>query len=218
MLLLLAVDFIFGYFLHTYYSNDLLNPITAGFWIQLVNYIAIAGIMLINKWVLPWSWSDLGMAKPKSWWQTFAVTLAIFIAVYLFGRFVQPHIIAQFGPHQGIGFLDVVKGNLPVLITSLIVTWITAAFLEEVIFRAFFINSLDLLLGENSWSLLGALVLSSLAFGSIHAYQGLSGMLITFSIGLIFGIAYLFNGRRIWPLIFIHGLIDTLTLISVYNS
>lgn len=218
MLLLLAVDFIFGYFLHTYYANDLLDPATAGFWIQLVNYIAITGIMLINKWVLPWSWSDLGMAKPQSWWQTLAVTLAIFIAVYLFGRFIQPHIIAQFGAHQGIGFLDVVKGNFPVLIASLLLTWFTAAFLEEVIFRAFFINSLDLLLGENSWSLVGALLLSSLAFGGIHAYQGITGILITSSLGLIFGVAFLLNGRRIWPLVIIHGLIDTLTLISVYNS
>ena len=141
MLLLLAVDFIFGYFLHTYYAKDLLNPETAGFWLQLANYLTIAGIMLINKWILPWSWQDLGMGKLKTWWKPLLIAALTFMAVYLFALYLQPVIIDAFGPHQGIEFLNDVKGNLPVLISSLCLTWFTAAFfLEEVIFRAFFLS------------------------------------------------------------------------------
>ena len=217
MLLLLAVDFIFGYFLHTYYADQLLNPYSPGFWLQILNYATITGIMLLNRWILPWSWPNLGMAKPDNLWKPVLVFLGTFLTILLFSIYIQPLILENFGNHQNIDFLKIVKGNFPILLSSLLLIWVIA-FLEEMIFRAFFINSLDLLLGESRWATVGALVLSSLVFGSIHAYQGLTGMLITGIVGFIFGVAYLFNGRRIWPLIVVHGLLDTLTLLSIYNS
>ena len=110
------------------------------------------------------------------------------------------------------------KQDLSNLILALTVVWITAAFIEELVFRAFLINSLDYLFGGNKISVWVAVILSSLIFGMIHSYQGITGILITTFVGLIFGIGYIFNKRRILPLILVHGIIDSLTLISVYNS
>ena len=67
------------------------------------------------------------------------------MAVYLFAIYLQPVIIDAFGPHQGIQFLNDVKGKMDQSSSLLYASHeFTAAFLEEVIFGAFFINSLDL--------------------------------------------------------------------------
>lgn len=217
LLLMMALHFTFGYLAFTYYPENILDFDSPGFWINMLSYAVIAGIVWLNKWVLHWDWSELGLAKPRTWWKPLLVTIAVFAVTALFAVFVQPFIIAEFGTHQNINHLYTLEGNLPKLILSLIITWITAAFLEEVVFRGFFINSLDVLLGESIWSAIGAVVLSALVFGSIHAYQGITGILITTSVGIIFGIAFLLNGRRIWPLVLVHGLFDTIALIGFYN-
>ena len=60
------------------------------------------------------------------------------------------------------------------------------------------------------------MVLSSFVFGLIHAWQGWGGLMLTTLMGLIFGTAFVLNGRRLWPLILVHGLLDTFILLSFY--
>lgn len=110
------------------------------------------------------------------------------------------------------------KGNLPGLIHMLITVWVGAAFLEELIFRAYLIKTFEILLGKSFFTTLFSILISAVLFAGIHAYQGITGILITGAMGLIFGLVYVLNGRRIWPLIFVHGLIDTITLVEIYNS
>jgi hypothetical protein len=64
------------------------------------------------------------------------------------------------------------------------------------------------------WS---SVVISSVIFGLIHAYQGITGILITGSVGFIFGVAFILNGRRLWPVMLMHGIIDTISFISIYQ-
>ena len=131
-------------------------------------------------------------------------------------KYAAPSII-ELGGRPNIAHLRDIPGNLPMLITGLLMVWITAAFLEEFIFRAYLINVLDKLLGSTKLSAAAAVLISSIIFGLLHAYQGLTGILLTGSLGLLAGIFYLLNGRRIWPLILIHGLIDTIAFINIYN-
>ncbi|MGM0933516.1 MAG: CPBP family intramembrane glutamic endopeptidase [Bacteroidota bacterium] len=216
VLLLLGINFIMSYFAHTYYSQDLLKISSPGFWLFIFTFVLITGIVLWNKRLMGWSWSDLGLGKPKNWWKPILIAAAVYAAFTLFVMYVVPHIQAL-GERQDHTHLLALRGNLPLLIFALIMVWITAAFLEEVIFRAYLINTLDMLFGKNLWSAWAAVVISAVLFGLLHSYQGLTGILMTGSIGFIFGVFYLLNGRRIWPLILVHGLIDTVALVSIYN-
>ncbi|MGM0589366.1 MAG: CPBP family intramembrane glutamic endopeptidase [Bacteroidota bacterium] len=213
---LLLVNFVLGYIGHTYYSDGLLDISSLGFWIGSGNFAIIAGIVLYCKRALQWSWADLGLGKPDRWWQPLLIGAGTYGAIMLFSMYVRPYILAL-GERPDISHLLHIQGSLPNLILGLIVVWITAAFLEELIFRAFMINALDKLMGSTTSSSILALVVSSMIFGLVHAYQGVTGILMTGSLGFIFGVAYLLNGRRIWPLIIIHGAIDTIGLISIYN-
>lgn len=213
LMILLAAYFALSFIIYIYFPESSLRPKSQGFWIYILNIFIASTIMLLNKWTLHWSWDELGFKKPKSWWQPILVTILTLISLVLFSRYIQPLI----GGEPSIAHLMVVKQNLPLLILALVLVWITAAFLQELVFRAFLIEALDFILGRNGWSIWIALIISSLIFGLIQGWQGLSGVLASACIGFIFGTAYILNGKRIWPLIIVHGIADTMSLVSIYN-
>lgn len=215
--LLLAVHFTLNYLTYTYYSDNMLSIKSPGYWIVLLNTSFLAALVFFNKRLLKWSWSDLGLGRPANWWKPVLVTLLTFGVLVLFSKWIRPEIIEVFGKHQNIDHFYALKGNFSLFLSTTLSMWITAAFLQEFVFRAFLINSIDALLGKTTWSLWLSILASAVIFAGVHAYQGITGMLITGFVGLVFGIAYIFNGRRIWPLILVHGLVDTLTFITVYN-
>lgn len=216
VLVLLGLNFTLAYIAHTYYSETLLQVQGPGFWIGISTFTFMTAIVLWNKKIMGWTWSELGLGKPANWWQPLLIAGGLFVTMNLFMKYAAPYIV-QLGERPSIEHLLEIPGNLPMLIVSLVLVWITAAFLEELIFRAYLINVLDRLLGKTRTSAWAAVIVSAVIFGLLHAYQGLTGILLTGSFGLIAGIFFLLNGRRIWPLILIHGLIDTISFIHIYN-
>ena len=63
-----------------------------------------------------------------------------------------------------------------------------------------------------------ALITHAIIFGSMHVYQGLAGMIGTGIIGFIIGLYYLAGGRRLFPVIIAHGIINTIGLTAYYLS
>lgn len=215
ILLLLTVNYIASKFIDQH-MTDITAYDSLGFWLVVLNFTLMTSIVLGYKSYARLAWSDLGLGKPKNWWQPILTLSGLYGAYILFGRYLVPEIL-KLGDRPNISHLMNIPGNLQGLIVALILVWITAAFLEELIFRGFLLNAIDTLLGNTNWSMWGSVVLSSIIFGVIHAYQGLTGILITGSIGFIFGVAFVLNGRRLWPLIVMHGIIDTLSFISIYH-
>ncbi len=86
---------------------------------------------------------------------------------------------------------------------------ISAGVCEEIFFRGFLPQFLQGHLGDGGWGVgaTGAWVLSALAFGICHAYQGLAGVVRTTVGGLMFGMAALLSGS-LWLPIALHILID----------
>jgi len=216
VMFLLAGYFTLNYISHTFYTGELLDRSSPGNWLYWLNAILMGTVVYFNKKIFQWSWSDLGLAKPVNWWQPILVGLGCFISILLYSGIIAPWVKETWG-QINISHLYILKQNLPQLISALIAVWISAAFLEELVFRAFFINSLEILFGPGKISVYAAVAISALIFGGIHAYQGISGIITTTIIGIIFGIAYIVNGHRIWPLILVHGLVDTISLVAIYN-
>ena len=216
LMIMLAGTFTLQFVGHTYFADGYLDVKSPGFWIILGNAVFVTSILLLNKQAGQWTWSNLGFAKPKTWWHPILIGIGLLGTLLLLSVYVQPYFL-ELGPQRDLSHLMVIRQNKQVLILALFLVWITAALIQELIFRAFLINSLDILLGRNKWSTWVAVIISAVIFGLLHAWQGIGGMLFTGIIGLIFGIAYILNARRIWPLIFAHGLIDTISLVGIYN-
>jgi hypothetical protein len=167
------------------------------------------------------SWSDFGVTRPKSWLRTvlksLGVALVVFASVKLVISPITDALVSMGFEPRDMSRFGYLTGSLPNLIINLVIMWITAAFLEELMWRGYLMNRLVDLQGRQTklaWAI--ALVVSAAIFGLAHFIQGPIGVFWTGAIGLVFGLSYLAVGRNLWPVILAHGLIDTLDFISHY--
>jgi uncharacterized protein len=163
-------------------------------------------------------WRDLGLRRPKPG-RFFLAVLLGFAASLLFvaaanlglqawGSKARPD-YSMFAP---------LRGNLGLYLFFLIpVTWGTAAFGEEMLFRGFFLDAFQRLLVVEEWpaTLFGILVQAAL-FGTLHLYQGPAGAAAAGAIGLAFGLAWWVAGRNLWAGILLHGVFDTISMTTAY--
>lgn len=93
------------------------------------------------------------------------------------------------------------------------VVWVcvslTAGFCEEVAFRGYIMTRLRILGKTNSWLIPTAI--SALAFGICHAYQGIPGLIVITTYGVLFSLLYIRTGS-LWPGIIAHSLQDVMAL------
>ncbi|MBK7142630.1 MAG: CPBP family intramembrane metalloprotease [bacterium] len=87
---------------------------------------------------------------------------------------------------------------------------ITAGVCEETAFRGYLMTRLRLVGRMNSWVI--PTIISAVAFGACHAYQGMPGFIAITIYGALFSILYIRTGS-IWPGIIAHSLQDLGALI-----
>ena len=110
--------------------------------------------------------------------------------------------------HLGISETEITRHLMPVthrdkmLFTVLAVC---AGFGEEIAYRAYAISTIATATG----SPFGTTVLSSVAFGMVHSYQGILGVFRTGIFGLMMGFTLLYT-ESIWSVIVAHVLVDLL--------
>lgn len=109
-------------------------------------------------------------------------------------------VLAQFG----LPMLGEVALLIPTDTTGRII-WVavsfTAGFCEETAFRGYLMTRLRITGRLKSWII--PVIVSSLAFGACHAYQGLPGLIVITVYGALFALLYIRTGR-IWPCIIAH--------------
>ncbi len=107
---------------------------------------------------------------------------------------------------------ELLEGNLTMYLWFLIpVAWGSAAFGEELLVRGFLLHRLEGLTGT-----VVALFLQASIFAAAHFYQGVSGMINVFLVGMVFGCIYLRCGRSLLPVFLAHGLVDTIGITGLY--
>lgn len=77
----------------------------------------------------------------------------------------------------------------------------TAGFCEEVAFRGYLMSRLRLLTKARNWVI--PTIVSAVAFGACHAYQGWPGFILITIYGVMFSLLYIRTGR-LWPCIIAH--------------
>lgn len=215
-----------------FYLGLFLSDKMGSAYISLGNSVVIAGgplsyfglvISLLFLWIASRRrgnrWSDFGLVRPESWFRTVLISLGVALAILGAVVLVINPIMTALPnlPPQDLSRFDYLAGSLPNLVIQLVIVWITAAFLEEFMFRGYLMNRIiDLQGHETKLAWMIAIVAQALIFGLVHSQQGPGGIIKVGAIGLVFGFAYLGVGRTLWPLIIAHGLIDTLDMISHY--
>lgn len=175
--------------------------------------LATTGIIFAIR-IVGWRLPDLGL-KLEGW----RGDLLIGLAVGIFQPFLQFTVIL---PNTGgaarsdvIASRALIGNDLTGLFAAILAGWLVGGFAEELFFRGHLITTLRKLFGDQRWSLIAAVLLSTLYFGASHTYQGWVGMLDTGIAALVWAGLYLWRGR-LTPSIVAHGLNDMLLLIGLY--
>ena len=198
-------------------AAEVLGPTSvAGNIASAVGLLGCFVLVLVLHWLRGDPWSALGLGRPASWLRTSLLAVASTGALYLLGSLILAAVSALLGATPDTSRFDALRGNLPALLATLAVVWVTAALVEEVVFRGFLMGRLAHILGGGRAAWIGAAVLGAILFGGLHAYQGVAGVLITGFMGLLLGLLYLLVGRNLWVVILAHGLVDTISLVAVY--
>ena len=120
-------------------------------------------------------------------------------------------------PRQDLGAYAALKGDTARYLLLLIpISWGTAAFGEELIYRGFIFQRLADVVGRTRWAVAITLLAQAALFAFGHAYLGPRGMLNAGAVGFAAGLVFVVNGRNLWPLIVAHGLVDTVAMTALY--
>lgn len=169
------------------------------------------------------TWKDLGLSQPKSWKRTLIMAvliigtcilsiMAIEILKELFPNLFSWETVNTAKKHKGSRFGNL-KGNFPLFFSIIFFVWIESA-LEELIDRGFLMNWLERLFSKTSFATFFAIIIQAALFGYRHSYD-LSERSITVGIlGFVMGVAYMYFGRNLWPLIIAHCVLNSFSMIE----
>jgi membrane protease YdiL (CAAX protease family) len=162
-------------------------------------------------------WRDIGLRLYQNWARTLALGIlfgALMEALELF--VTQPLLVRWLHHYPDLSDFKDLVGNYKLLLVYLALTWVLAAFGEEMVHRGYVLNRIaDLLRGAPSrWAL--SLVIASLAFGFGHYDQGLTGWIENTIAGLLLGGMYLYFGRNLAVPIVAHGVTDTIDFLIIF--
>ena len=176
-----------------------------------ITFIAISCYILGVTFFIEGNLRSLQFKKIRP--KDLVIILLLYAALEMFMDFaVQPAVSKLLNEPVDFSAFESIKGNFKKYLKYLIFMWISAAFGEELLFRAFAFAQLKKVLGSSKPILIFG---SAVLFALPHLYQGTSGLIMTFLFGLAF--AFIFaKFQNIWVNIIIHGLIDTVFLTLAY--
>ncbi len=191
-------------------------------YLQSSRVISSATIFLfLIGWASLWfrnsGWKALGMQRPTNWLRTSAIAIAIGVAY----QFVSMRVIVPFlhritNEPLDLSQFESLRGNIAMLVVWLAVSWIIAAFGEEMVYRGYVLNRFgDVFQSPQAGLWIGAIASSAL-FAMGHAYQGVTGIVETFIFACVMAFIYLANRRNLWLNIIAHGVYDTVAFIMIY--
>ena len=139
------------------------------------------------------------------------------IAIFLFyGYVLIPTVTYLTGAPMDFSVFEQFKGNLSGCLSLLLYIWISAAFGEEIVFRGYLMRQFTKFFGSSTMSLVLNILLFGIVFGWIHAYQGISGQIITGIIGMLLAVLFHIRKNDLWFNVVLHGCIDTVAVVYMY--
>lgn len=161
---------------------------------------------------------DLSM--PSSWLRTIGIAVTAVIGIQLWFQFSAwlTHLAGLPQVEAGMVIKHATDSVLNLVIWVVLVGWFAAGFGEELMWRGFLFDRFARLPGIRSRIWL-AVVLQAAVFGLPHFYEGgVSGVIVTGTIGLFFGWLRLRQRGNLWALVIAHALVDTTSILGAYVS
>ncbi|WP_103867343.1 CPBP family intramembrane glutamic endopeptidase [Aquimarina sp. I32.4] len=161
---------------------------------------------------------SLGFQREKFNIKNLLIIAPIFgAAIYLFYYYILvPSVTYLTGEPIDFSVFKPYKGDLPATLNLLALIWASAAFAEEIVFRGYLMRQFTKFFGSSNISLVINILLFGFIFGWVHAYQGISGQIVSGITGMLLAIIFHLRKNDLWFNIAVHGFIDTIALIFIY--
>lgn len=146
----------------------------------------------------------------------FAAPLTGVAIFFIYSYLLLPLVIMATGQPIDYSVFNAYEGNLPAIISLFFLIWASAAFAEEIIFRGYLMQQFSKFFGSNYIALAVNILLFGFLFGYTHAYQGLSGQILSGITGMLLALIFHIRKNDLWFNIVVHGFIDTVALVYIY--
>ncbi|WP_444996084.1 lysostaphin resistance A-like protein [Aliikangiella sp. IMCC44359] len=166
------------------------------------------------------SWQEIGLFKPTNYKKSllatafiFAFTLLSIIIFQILKDILGLQITADTSNESAASKFGDLAGNWLLFFSIIPFIWLQSM-LEEVLDRGFLINWFEKALSSTWLATAIAVIAQAVIFSFRHSYD-LSERSITVGlIGLAMGIGYVCFGRNLWPLIFVHCVLNTISMLD----
>jgi hypothetical protein len=166
------------------------------------------------------SWKEIGLFKPKNYKRALLATVFIFaftiISIVVF-QVLKDQLGLQVAPdmsgEKAASKFGDLSGNWALFFTIIPFIWLQSA-LEEILDRGFLINWIEKTLSSTWFATIIAVLVQAFIFGFRHSYDISERSITVALIGLAMGIGYVAFGRNLWPLIFAHCLLNTMSMLE----
>ncbi|MDH7447807.1 CPBP family intramembrane glutamic endopeptidase [Aquimarina sp. 2201CG14-23] len=139
------------------------------------------------------------------------------IVIFLFYSYVMlPSVTYITGQPIDFSVFDPYTGNLPKTLNLFALIWVGAAFGEEIVFRGYLMRQFTKFFGSSNISLVINILLFGFIFGWLHAYQGITGQILSGITGILLAIIFHLRKSDLWFNIAVHGFFDTVALVYIY--
>lgn len=185
--------------------------------IATINYGPILGfvIVLITAWAIRWDWSVFGIQRNPLVKTVVKAILFTLLFIVVNDVIFQP-VIEHFYGATDLSSFEGLKGDWVKYLVFLAFMWVFAAFGEELLYRGYIVKQLVRIFGEGKVAWLLAILISSVAFGFAHLYQGPSGVITTGFVAILFGVILYKNPENLWVGILTHGFYDVFGITMIF--
>jgi membrane protease YdiL (CAAX protease family) len=172
-------------------------------------------IAIISLELRKTEWKEIGFSIKDFTIKKIFLGMAVAVLYSFADQYLISPVISKF-TSSGLPEIFSMKGNVTKLLIGLLVSWTTAAFFEELLFRGYLINRLIDLTGESLLTKIIIALLSGIAFAFVHAYQGLQGAVFAGFFGVFQAIIYFIDDKKVTIPIIAHGTFDSIGFISMF--
>lgn len=160
-------------------------------------------------------WSELGLARPRSWTRTLLAGIVFGAALKLFMKSVVMPLLGADPVNRSYQHL---AGNIAALPGTLFMVIVVAGFGEEVLFRGYLFERLGRLWGSRVPARVALVLLTSVLFGFAHlSSQGVAAVQQAAVTGLVMGTIFAVT-RSLWLPIVIHTAFDVTATWIIYAN
>ncbi len=179
--------------------------------------------LLLLGWVMLYvrgkRWRDVGFYWPEHAAPALLLGAAAGVALSVHELVVlEPLVRSITGSSPDLSLFKQLKGNLEATLLFIALSWVLAAFGEELVWRGYAMNRVAELAGGTTAAWIMSTLIVNILFGLAHDYQDISGIAITAIGGMTYAVLYFLAGRNLAVPIMAHGMQNTCDFLFMYRG